>query len=157
MSLLSSQQRQRYEEDGYLILPNLLNDRDLAPVRRAIMRHVDQEAKRLSSEGEIQDLHERLSFTRRLKEVYRSLKKEPSAGIRKYSAKRFMISVCTGPFWMSPKCWSDRKYSSTATLGTYKAAGRNRAYLSLASGQRLLRRSDRISYPLSLDTAGGCG
>ncbi len=75
MSLLSSQQRQRYEEDGYLIIPNLLNDRDLAPVRRAIMRHVDQEAKRLSSEGEIKDLHERLPFTRRLKEVYRSLNK----------------------------------------------------------------------------------
>lgn len=75
MPLLSSQQRQRYEEDGYLIIPNLLNDRDLAPVRRAIMRHVDQEAKRLSSEGEIKDLHERLPFTRRLKEVYRSLNK----------------------------------------------------------------------------------
>ncbi len=75
MSLLSSQQRQRYKEDDYLIIPNLLNDRDPAPVRRAIMRHMDQEAKRLSSEGEIQDLHESVSFTRRLKEVYRSLKK----------------------------------------------------------------------------------
>ena len=98
MSLLSSQQRQRYKEDDYLIIPNLLNDRDPAPVRRAIMRHMDQEAKRLSSEGEIQDLHESVSFTRRLKEVYRSLKKEPPAGIRKYSAKRFVSSVCTGPF-----------------------------------------------------------
>lgn len=97
MSLLSSQQRQRYKEDGYLIIPNPLNDRDPAPVRRAIMRHVNQEAQRLSSEGEIQDLHESVSFTRRLKEVYRSLKK-PSAGIRKYSAKRFVSSVCTGPF-----------------------------------------------------------
>jgi len=75
MSLLSPEQSQRYEEDGYLIIPNLLNERDLEPVRRAIMRQVENEAQRLFDTDEIQDVHDELPFTRRLKEIYRPIKK----------------------------------------------------------------------------------
>ena len=139
MPLLSSQQRQRYEEDGYLTIPNLLNDRDLAPVRRAIMRHVSQEAKRLSSEGEIQDLHERLPFTRRLKEVYRSLNKRTIGWNQEvFSEEIYDFGVHRAILDGLRSAGRTGNTVQRRLLGTYKAAGGNRDGLPLASGQRLL-------------------
>ena len=52
MPILSHEQQQRYAEDGYLIIPGLLGDRDLEPVRRAVSRQVSREAQQLYDQGD---------------------------------------------------------------------------------------------------------
>lgn len=71
MALLDHAHVQFYKEHGYLVIPGVLSERDLDPVRRVITAQVDREARQLYAEGKITDLHEAAPFTRRLMEVYR--------------------------------------------------------------------------------------
>ncbi|MBI4552332.1 MAG: phytanoyl-CoA dioxygenase family protein [Candidatus Latescibacteria bacterium] len=75
MALLSQTQVRFYEDNGYLVIPAVLQDNELEPVRRVITEQVDREARQLYAEGQITDLHEDASFTRRLMEVYHGLKR----------------------------------------------------------------------------------
>ncbi len=52
---LTADQAERYEEEGYLVLPDLLDDEDLAPARAAMMQKVDQMAADLLAGGLITD------------------------------------------------------------------------------------------------------
>ena len=52
---LTAEQVERYEEEGYLVLPDFLDDEDLAPARAAMMQKVDQMAADLLAAGLISD------------------------------------------------------------------------------------------------------
>lgn len=75
MALLTHEQCQFYQDNGYLVISKVLSDSDLDPVRRVIADQVDREARQLYAEGTVTDLHEEDPFTRRLIEVYRGLKR----------------------------------------------------------------------------------
>ena len=73
MGSLSDQQKQTYEEQGYLIIPDLLNDADMAPAREAMNQKVDQIADDLLRAGLIADKLEHRPFEYRLGELFRGL------------------------------------------------------------------------------------
>jgi hypothetical protein len=66
-----SEQRDRYQEQGCLLLRGILSDRELDPVRQRIGETVDDLARRLLSEGRISALHADVPFDRRLAEIGR--------------------------------------------------------------------------------------
>jgi ectoine hydroxylase-related dioxygenase (phytanoyl-CoA dioxygenase family) len=63
----------RYDEDGYVMLPALLNEEDLAPARAAMMQKVDMIARELLAAGLIADTLEDRPFETRLAELFASL------------------------------------------------------------------------------------
>jgi phytanoyl-CoA hydroxylase len=73
---LSEEQVAHYEREGYLVLPRLLNDDDLAPARRAMMAKVDEIADRLLAEGLIADKLPDRPFETRLGELFVGLSDE---------------------------------------------------------------------------------
>ena len=57
MSLLSPDQVHFYEEEGYLVLPNLLTAEELAPAREAMEEKVEEIAQELKAAGQIDATH----------------------------------------------------------------------------------------------------
>ncbi|MBM3261862.1 MAG: phytanoyl-CoA dioxygenase family protein [candidate division Zixibacteria bacterium] len=70
MALLNRQQCTLYEEQGYLIVRDVLTDDDLSLVRSAVERHVDEQAHTFYAEGKIAERYEKLPFTHRLTQLY---------------------------------------------------------------------------------------
>ncbi len=70
---LSHEQVAFYEEEGYLVLPALLNDADMAPVRAAMTEKVSMIADALYADGKITDRREGRPFAYRLAELFSGL------------------------------------------------------------------------------------
>jgi ectoine hydroxylase-related dioxygenase (phytanoyl-CoA dioxygenase family) len=70
---LSPEQIAFYEEEGYLVMPDLLNDADMAPVRTAMMDKVSMIADELLAGGLITDKREDSPFAYRLAELFAGL------------------------------------------------------------------------------------
>ena len=70
---LSDEQVQAYEVEGYVVLPHLLVDKDLIPVREAMMEKVSQLADDLYADGLISDKLENEPFERRLARLFANL------------------------------------------------------------------------------------
>jgi phytanoyl-CoA hydroxylase len=66
MSLLSETQVDFYHREGYLVLPQLLNDADLAPAQQAMESKVEEIAVELFAAGQITNRHEDAPFESRL-------------------------------------------------------------------------------------------
>ncbi|MBC8101293.1 MAG: phytanoyl-CoA dioxygenase family protein [Cytophagales bacterium] len=62
-----------YEEEGYLVLPRLLSDSEMAPVREAMTQKVSQIADELLADGLITDKREDRPFAYRLAELFAGL------------------------------------------------------------------------------------
>ena len=73
---LTEAQVAQYEREGYLVLPHLLNDDDLAPARAAMMEKVSQIADQLYAEGLIRDKLEDRPFEARLADLFADLTDE---------------------------------------------------------------------------------
>ncbi len=73
---LSTDQVGQYDEQGYLVLPGLLSEQDLAPARGAMMEKVDQVAHALFEAGLIGDLLADEPFETRLATLFESLSGE---------------------------------------------------------------------------------
>ena len=73
---LSADQVGQYDEQGYLVLPGLLSEQDLAPARGAMMEKVDQVAHALFEAGLIGDLLADEPFETRLATLFESLSGE---------------------------------------------------------------------------------
>jgi phytanoyl-CoA hydroxylase len=71
---LSSEAIRQYREEGYVIVENVFQESDLAPVIAAINEFVDQRAHELLAEGKISELHENEPFERRYASLYRQSK-----------------------------------------------------------------------------------
>jgi ectoine hydroxylase-related dioxygenase (phytanoyl-CoA dioxygenase family) len=63
--VLTEGQRRQFAGQGYVVLRNVLPDEVLAPVRRAMARVVDQQARTWLAEGRIRDLCQDLPFETR--------------------------------------------------------------------------------------------
>jgi phytanoyl-CoA hydroxylase len=70
---LSTEQLAFYEQEGYLVLPGLLNDEDMAPAREAMQQKVDQIAGELFKDGLITDRLEGEPFATRLARLFEYL------------------------------------------------------------------------------------
>jgi phytanoyl-CoA hydroxylase len=73
---LSTDQVGQYDEQGYLVLPGLLSEQDLAPARGAMMEKVDQVAHALLEAGLIGDVLADEPFETRLARLFESLSGE---------------------------------------------------------------------------------
>ncbi len=67
---LTEEQVRFYDEEGYLVLENLLNEADLAPAKEAMMQKVNEIAEALFAAGEIQDKLKDRPFESRLAELF---------------------------------------------------------------------------------------
>jgi hypothetical protein len=73
---LTEQQRQHFEEQGYVVVPGVVDEASLEPVRRAIAKAVEREAQKLYAEGRITSLYTEAPFTRRLAAMHRETGEE---------------------------------------------------------------------------------
>ena len=79
-SLLTTEQRQAFDEQGYLIVRRVLDEGDFDPLRRVISSAIDHRAKELHDQGKISSLYEDLSFYHRLTRIQRESQKGPLLG-----------------------------------------------------------------------------
>jgi phytanoyl-CoA hydroxylase len=70
---LTPEQIRFYDEEGYLVLPHLLEEADLAEVKHSMAQKVEEIAQDLLREGLISDPHEDSSFESRLAELFAGL------------------------------------------------------------------------------------
>jgi phytanoyl-CoA hydroxylase len=73
---LSKEQIDFYKEEGYLIIPNLLNEADMAPAKAAMNYKVSMIADELLRDGLITDKLENAPFNKRLAELLKDLSAE---------------------------------------------------------------------------------
>ena len=70
---LTREQVARYDVEGYLVLPHLLDERDMAPACAAMMAKVDMIADELYADGLIDDRREDAPFETRLALLFSAL------------------------------------------------------------------------------------
>ncbi len=68
---LSSEQVERFNTDGYVLIRNALEDSDVDPVIEEYEEFIDRHARQLKAEGKLDDLYEDEPFDRRLVEISR--------------------------------------------------------------------------------------
>lgn len=73
---LTKQQIEFYNEEGYVVLPNLLTEDDLLPAQEAMNQKVSMIAEEMMRGGLIQDKLEHRPFRYRLAELFRDLSAE---------------------------------------------------------------------------------
>ena len=77
MHMLSTQQRQAFEAQGYLLVRQVLEAQVFDPLRSVAMSAINQYAKSLYDQGQISDLHKNLSFYKRLTKISRQSQTGP--------------------------------------------------------------------------------
>jgi ectoine hydroxylase-related dioxygenase (phytanoyl-CoA dioxygenase family) len=70
---LTPDQLSFYDQEGYLVLPGLLDEADMAPVREAMQQKVEQIAQELYQDGLIADLFTGEPFSTRLARLFENL------------------------------------------------------------------------------------
>ena len=73
---LTPEQADFYREEGYLVLPHLLTDEDLAPARQAMSEKVEEIAQELAAQGIAADMHQEAPFESRLARLFDGLSDE---------------------------------------------------------------------------------
>lgn len=73
---LSQEQLEQYNKDGYLVIPDLLNEEDLVAPRQAMEQKVSMIADELHAQGLISDKLEDRPFQYRLAELFKGLSEE---------------------------------------------------------------------------------
>ncbi|HEX4138740.1 MAG TPA: phytanoyl-CoA dioxygenase family protein [Candidatus Methylacidiphilales bacterium] len=68
---LTEEQRREYDREGYIVLPGLLTQEDMAPIREAIHTKVSQIADELLRDGLISDKLENEPFQTRLAKLFK--------------------------------------------------------------------------------------
>ena len=76
MSKLSTEQLSFFNQEGYLMVPDVFTFEELAPLRKEIEDIVNLEAQRLHVSGQLHDTHAGGSFEHRLGMIY---KEKPEA------------------------------------------------------------------------------
>ena len=75
--MLSTQPRQAFEAQGYLLVRQVLEAEVFDPLRSVAMSAINQYAKSLYDQGQISDLHKNLSFYKRLTKISRQSQTGP--------------------------------------------------------------------------------
>ncbi len=73
---LTTEQTNFYHDEGYLVLPRLLSETDIAPARQAMNDKVEEIAQELFAQGVIQDRHDSAPFEIRLACIFEGLSDE---------------------------------------------------------------------------------
>ncbi|MDB6167493.1 MAG: phytanoyl-CoA dioxygenase family protein [Verrucomicrobia bacterium] len=68
---LSPKQVRFFQDEGYLIVPEVFPPSDLEPLRRALHAEINRLARNFQSEGKLGELHEQLGFDRQLAAIQR--------------------------------------------------------------------------------------
>lgn len=68
---LTDQQVEQFHEEGFVVVPDMVTEQDIAPVQRALEQAVEQRAQLLMSDGRITDPAEDEPFDRRMAELWR--------------------------------------------------------------------------------------
>ena len=92
MTLPMQDLRTRYEEDGYVLVPGLLPNEALEPIRQAIAETVDQIAERCYAAGEITQRYEDAPLSRRLAYIYQHATINKSMGKKSMGWNREVFS-----------------------------------------------------------------
>ena len=79
-SLLATKRRQAFEEQGYLLVQGLLDERAFDSLRQVIASAINDCAELLYNEGKISSLYEDLSFYHRLTQILRESQNGPLLG-----------------------------------------------------------------------------
>jgi len=70
---LTAEQKDLYETEGYLVLPGLLSQEELQPIKDSLSGKVEGIARQLAEQGLITDLHEDAPFEHRLAKLFEGL------------------------------------------------------------------------------------
>ena len=79
-NLLTIEQRQAFEEQGYLLVQGILDEQVFDSLRHVIASAINDRAELLYNEGKISSLYEDLSFYHRLTQILRESQKGPLLG-----------------------------------------------------------------------------
>ena len=96
--MLSADQLHRFQENGYLIVRQVLGDTQLAPIRRVMERAVDRQARQWHAQGLIEDRCEGEPFETR----YAALRTQPPATFSN-SWRRILVSPEIYAVWQYPQ------------------------------------------------------
>ncbi len=75
--LLSIQERQLFEAQGYLLIEQVLNAQVFKPIQSVITSAIDEYAQSLYHQGQISDLYKKLPFSSRLTQISRQAQAGP--------------------------------------------------------------------------------
>ena len=135
--LLSEEQIRHFDDWGFVVVPGVLGEAELGPVRGAITAAVDRKARVLLAEKAIADLHEQASFTRRLARIFEDAGTEDfawnnevfSRGIYDLlmsSAVLDAVESLLGPeltvngdYWVRPKLPGGRRHNPPLASGQW--------------------------------------
>ena len=79
---LSPQQSRFFHEEGYVIVPDVFDPRDLEPLRQELAAAIDSKVKSLHAAGKLADLHAHLDFDHRAAAIWRDSKENGEAVIQ---------------------------------------------------------------------------
>ena len=128
MGFLTSQQKETFDHDGYLVVKALLQPIDLAPLIDVAAQVVDQQTQALFAEGKITERHEDQRFDKRWYEVYlQCASEQPQYAWHTVVFSQALFNLITHPrvldlieaflgpeiqfngdFWVRPKLPSER-------------------------------------------------
>ena len=121
--ILSAAQKQQYADEGYLLLPGLLDDDSLQAIRDVFEQAVDKQAREWFDAGNITDACEGLPFEKR----YGALREQLPAGFSN-SWRRIIVSRALYNVWRHPvlvnlmrSLIGDELYASTTWNGRPRA------------------------------------
>ena len=79
LTSLSPAQVDHFNQEGFLIVPDVFDPAELEPLRQSLHGAIDQRARELQAEGTLESLHEDLEFDQRLAAIYRDSKENGEA------------------------------------------------------------------------------
>ena len=84
---LTAHQRRFFQEEGYLIVPDVFAPADLEPLRQEMAEAIEEAVQALKAEGKLTQLHADLDFDHRLAALYRDSKENGEAILRRLEGR----------------------------------------------------------------------
>ena len=75
MGRLTAQELTQYENDGYVMVPDVFDESDLEPVRRELTEVIHQAATQYCAEDRLSRMHEEEPFETRLTRLFGSVRR----------------------------------------------------------------------------------
>ena len=79
---LSPEQVRQFNDEGFVIVPDVFDPADLEPIRQAMERMIEEKVQELHSDGKLENLHQELDFDRRVAAIHRDSKENGEAILR---------------------------------------------------------------------------
>ena len=79
---LSPEQVRQFNDEGFVIVPDVFDPADLEPIRQAMERMIEEKVQELHSDWKLENLHHELDFYRRVAAIHRDSKENGEAILR---------------------------------------------------------------------------